>query len=91
MDRRDEEAVGWLARSVETQPNIPMSHFLLAAASVRLGRSDEAREALKAGLELNPSFTVSRYRSAPLSANPAYLAARGQICDDLQKLGLPES
>ena len=56
----DEEAVGWLRRAVETNRNIPMAHFHLAAALAQLGRLDEARSAVAAGLALNPTFTIRR-------------------------------
>jgi tetratricopeptide (TPR) repeat protein len=39
---RDEEAIRWFSRAMEDNPNLPMSHFLLAAASAHLGRMDEA-------------------------------------------------
>ena len=57
---RDEEAIVWLRRSIEANPNLPVSHFLSAVAFARLGRLEEARDALGAGLELNPSFTIAR-------------------------------
>jgi hypothetical protein len=59
---RDEEAVAWLSRSIEISPISPMANFHFAAASARLGRLEEARDATRAGLELNPSFTIARFR-----------------------------
>jgi hypothetical protein len=50
----DEEAVTWLRRSNEANRNHPIAHFYLAAALARLGRLDEARDAMHAGLALNP-------------------------------------
>jgi tetratricopeptide (TPR) repeat protein len=76
---REEEAVAWLNRSIELRPSSPMAHFFLAAAFARLGRLEDAREAARAGLELNPSFTIALYRSSPLSDNPIYLAGRERI------------
>ena len=73
---RDEEAVAWLNRAVELSPMSPMAQFNLAAALARLGRIEDAGEAARAGLELNPSFTISRYRSSPHSDNPVYLLPR---------------
>ena len=57
-----EQAVLWCRRAIEANRNYPEAHFHLAAALARLGRLDEARSAVKAGLMLNPSFTVSRAR-----------------------------
>ena len=50
----DKEAVARLSRSIELDPNEPMRHFYLAAALAHLGRMEEAREAARVGLELNP-------------------------------------
>ncbi|MGA8435844.1 MAG: tetratricopeptide repeat protein, partial [Methyloceanibacter sp.] len=59
---KDEEAVAWLRRAIETNRNHPMTHFYLAAALAHLGRMNEAQAAGQAGLALNPSFTITRYR-----------------------------
>ena len=56
----DAEAVTWLRRSIEANPNWPLSHFLLAAALTLLGSPDEARAAAQAGLALDPGFTLRR-------------------------------
>jgi tetratricopeptide (TPR) repeat protein len=87
---RDDEAVRWFRRAIEDNPNLPMSHFLFAAASARLGRMEEARDALRAGLELNPNFTITRFRSQTFSDNPVYLAGRERMYDGLRKAGVPE-
>ena len=36
---------------------------MLAAALAQLGRLDEARSAVKAGIAINPSFTIARARA----------------------------
>ena len=51
----DEEAVVWLNRSIQLNPNTPVFHFMLAAALAHLGRIEDAREAARAGLELDPA------------------------------------
>jgi len=84
---RDEEAVAWLSRSIETRPN---AHFYFAAALARLGRLEEARETARAGLELNPGFTIARMRSLAFSDNPVYLAGRERVYEGLRIAGLPE-
>ena len=86
----DEEVVARLNRSVELSPSMPQAHFLLAAAFARLDRLEEAREAARAGVELNPSFTISQYRSSPFSDNPVYLAGRERIYEGLRLAGVPE-
>jgi len=70
----DAEAAAWLRRSIETNRNYPLAHFALAAALALSGALDEARSAAKAGLSLNPGFTIRRMRASTTSDNPAYLA-----------------
>jgi hypothetical protein len=47
---------------------------VLAAAIAQLGRIDEAHSAIKAGLALNPTFSMSRARAAwkAMSDDPTY-------------------
>jgi tetratricopeptide (TPR) repeat protein len=88
---RDEEAVAWLNRSMELNPSISVVHFCLAAALAQLGRIEDAREAARAGLELDPSFTSARLRrSMTFSDNPAWLAGREWLYEGLRKAGLAD-
>jgi TolB-like protein/Flp pilus assembly protein TadD len=87
---RDEEAVVWLNRSIELDSNWPLPHLWLAAALARLGRLQEAREAARAGLELNPTFTIARLRSSAHSDNPLYLAGRERVYEGMRRAGVPE-
>ncbi|WP_157644271.1 tetratricopeptide repeat protein [Bradyrhizobium sp. WSM2793] len=77
----DEEAVARFRRSVENNRNHPRSHFFLAAALAHLGRLDEARSAVQAGLALNPSFTIRRFRAGALGDNPTYLRRSHRSCN----------
>jgi TolB-like protein/Tfp pilus assembly protein PilF len=86
---KDEEAVAWLRRSIETNRNQP-GHFFLAAAQAHLGRMSEAQAAAKAGLALNPTFTIRRFRAGAVSDNPTYLAQRERFYDGMRKAGVPE-
>jgi TolB-like protein len=90
LSGRDEEAVVWLSRSIELRPTAPPAHFYLAAALTRLGRVEEAREAARTGLELNPSFTIARLKSLALSDNPVYLAGRERVYEGMRMAGVPE-
>jgi tetratricopeptide (TPR) repeat protein len=56
----DAEAVSWFLRSIEANRNYPITHFLLAAALALLGSLKEATAAAKAGLALDPNFTIRR-------------------------------
>ncbi len=87
---RDEEAVVRLRRAVETNRNWPSAHFYLAAALAHLGRPDEAQAAATAGLALDPSFTIHRYRSGAPGDNATYLAQRKRVYDGMRKAGVPE-
>ena len=87
-----EQAVAWLRRSIEANRNYPAAYFHLAAALAQLGRLDEAHSAVKAGLALNPAFSISRVRAAwtARSDDPTYLAQLEPIFDGLRKAGVPE-
>ena len=65
---------------------------MLAAALAQLGRLDEARSAVKAGLALDPRFTVSRTRASwtAMSDDPTYLSQFEPILEGMRKAGVPE-
>ena len=86
----DAEAAAWLRRSIEANRNFPFTYFLLAAALAWLGALDEARAAVRAGLAINPSFTLRRYRAGASSDNPTYLAGREHTYEGLRMAGVPE-
>ncbi len=87
-----EQAVAWLRRAIEANRNSPIAYFHLAAALAQLGRTAEARSAAKAGLALNPDFTVSRARTlwTAWSDDPTYLALIEPVLEGLRKAGVPE-
>jgi TolB-like protein len=86
----DEEAVAWLRRSINVDSNMPLGHFFLAAALANLGKLDEARGEAQAGLALDPSFTVRRFRAGAESDNPVFLKQRERLIDGMRKAGAPE-
>jgi Flp pilus assembly protein TadD len=87
-----EQAIRWFRWSVEANRNYPVLHFALGAALAKLGRMDEAHSAVKAGLALNPAFTISRARAAwtAMSDDPTYLAQLEPVLDGMLKAGVPE-
>jgi TolB-like protein/class 3 adenylate cyclase/Flp pilus assembly protein TadD len=87
-----DQAVAWVRRAIEANRNYPLPYFVLGAAVAQLGRLDEARSAVKAGLALNPSFAISRARAGwtPMSDDRTYLAQLEPIYEGLRKAGLPE-
>ena len=86
----DAEAAAWLRRSIEVNRNFPPAHFWLAAALGLLGALDEAQTAAKAGLALDPSFTIRRLLVTQSSDNPSYLAGRERVCAGMRLAGVPE-
>jgi TolB-like protein len=86
----DEEAVGWLHRAVETNRNLPLAHFYLAAALAQLGRLHGARSAVAAGLALNPTFTIHRFRSTARSDDPKVRAQGRRLVEGMREAGVPE-
>ena len=87
---RNEEALAWLNRSIELNPNAPFTRFCLAAVLPYLDRVEDAREAARACLELNPSFTIARFRSQTSSDHPVYLAGRERMYEGLRLAAIPE-
>jgi tetratricopeptide (TPR) repeat protein len=85
-----EEAVAWLQRSIETNRNFSPTHLNIAAGLAHLGRLKEARAAVQAGLDLEPSFTIARCRASLPSDNWLYLAQFERIFDGMRKAGVPE-
>ncbi len=87
-----DQAVIWFRLAIEANRNYPYPYFVLGVALAQLGRLDEARSAVKAGLALNPAFAVSRARAlwAAMSDDPTYLAQLEPIFEGLRKAGVPE-
>jgi tetratricopeptide (TPR) repeat protein len=86
----DAEAVRYFLRSIEANRNYSIAHFGLAAARSLLGSLNEARAAALAGLALDPSFTVRRFREAAPTDNPTYLANRERVYEGMRLAGVPE-
>jgi TolB-like protein len=87
-----EQAVGLFRRAIEANRNNPPAYLNLAAALAQLGRLDEARSAVRVGLALNPTYTISRRRASwtSQSDDPTYLAQLEPIVEGLRKAGVPE-
>ena len=85
-----EGALSLYRRAKELNPNYPTGRFIMAGALMALGRLDEARAEVQAGLALNPGFTLRRYRDGAQSDNPVFLKGRARIIEDMRKAGVPE-
>jgi TolB-like protein/Tfp pilus assembly protein PilF len=88
-----EQAVTWFRRAIEAHRDHPHTSFQLGIALARLGRLNEARSAVKTGLTLNPSFTISRARATwtAVSDDLTYLAQFETILEGMRIAGIPES
>jgi TolB-like protein/class 3 adenylate cyclase/Flp pilus assembly protein TadD len=86
----DAEAVAWLRRCLEANRNYPIAHFQLAAALALLGSLEEARAAVRAGLALEPTFTVRRMRGIVMSDDPTFRAGSERIREGMRMAGVPQ-
>ena len=87
-----EQAVPWCRRAIEANRNYPLPHFVLGSALAQLGRLDEARSAVKAGLAFNPAFSIARARAAwsTASDDPTYQSTIETVFEGMRKAGVPE-
>jgi len=92
MANADLEALDWLRRSIEANPNFALAHFHLAGTLAMTGDLKEARSSAEAGLALDPGFTIRRYDvdSSFLSENPLWLARREHFYAGMRQAGVPE-
>jgi tetratricopeptide (TPR) repeat protein len=88
----DAEALVWMRRSPDANRNSSITHFDLASALARRGALDEARTVAQAGLALDPSFTIRRYRAATnaRSDHPTFLAWCDRAIEGMRLAGVPE-
>jgi tetratricopeptide (TPR) repeat protein len=88
----DAEALVWLRRGLDANRNYAFAHFNLAAALARLGELGEARATVQAGLAVDPSFTISRFRDATnaRSDNPTFLVGCERTIEGMRMAGVPE-
>jgi TolB-like protein/class 3 adenylate cyclase/Flp pilus assembly protein TadD len=85
----DAEAVAWLRRCLDANRNYPFAHFHLAAALALLGSLEEARAAVRAGLALDPTFTIRRMRGR-MSDDPTFRAGIKRALEGMRMAGVPE-
>jgi TolB-like protein len=86
----DAEAIMWLRRSLKANTNYPWARFVLAAALSLSGELDEARAAAKAGLALDPGFTIRRLKTFPFSGDEPFRAAMRRMIRGMRMAGVPE-
>lgn len=87
--QRYEEALDVLQRSLDVTPGTGRTHMVLAVAYEALGRHDEAKAAVAAGMKLRPGATVESVALPRKNQSARYLAARERIDALLIAAGLP--
>lgn len=87
---RYEDALPWLQRSIDITPASGRTHMLLAAIYQKLGRLDEAKAAMKKGLELRPGTTAANVSPPTKNASPTFVEASERIIRSMVAAGLPE-
>ena len=91
MSKTDLEALDWLRRSIEANPNHALSHFHFAGALAMMGDSKEARSRAEIGLALDRSFTIRRYRINVFRFdNPEWMASLERLYEGMRTAGIPE-
>ena len=83
---RYSEAMGLLKRRILRNPETDVSRVLLAASYGQMGLIDEAREAWREALAINPAYSLEQRRNVMPYKNPADFE---RIVDGLRKAGLP--
>jgi predicted Zn-dependent protease len=87
---RDEEAVSWLTRAVDTGTPVALHQAYLASALALVEREQAASEALALFREAKPAATIARLRAAAYSTEPDFVAQRERLYTGLRLAGLPD-
>jgi len=89
MDR-NEEAIAWMQRSLAITQGTGRTHFMMAAALQRLGRTEEAKEAIATGLKLRPGSTATNIALPRKNQSPQFLVRADQVKAALIQAGMPD-
>ncbi len=84
------DAAAWLRKSTGANRNRPIAFFLLGASLAHLGRLDEARREVDAGLAVDPKFTLRRYCAGLHGTNAVFLAQRERVIEGMRRAGVPD-
>ena len=82
------EAVGLLKRRIVRNPETDASRVLLAACYGQMSMIEEAREAWREALHVNPAYSLEQRRKVLPYKNPDDFE---RVVEGLRKAGLPES
>ncbi len=81
------ETVGLLKRRILLNPDTDASRVLLAASYGQMGLVEEAREAWREALRVNPAYSLEQRRKVLPYKNPEDFE---RVVEGLRKAGLPE-
>ena len=84
---RNEEAVATSKEAIKIDPDYIYSHYVLAVAYVELDQIEEAEQAVKDILRIEPLSSLSSYRRSQPFKDEAVMARQ---LEGLRKAGLPE-
>ena len=84
---RYDEAIVLAKRAIEQEPNNLVANVVLTSSLSMAGREEEAREAAKDILRINPTFSVASFTKRAVQKDRAVVKRFG---DALRKAGLPE-
>jgi TolB-like protein len=87
---QNQEAADYMQKSLDTNRNLPLALFYLAAALALIGKTEQAKAAAKEGMALDPTFNIARRRQGTLSSNPIFLAQIERIYEGMREAGVPE-
>ncbi len=82
-----ERALGAARTCADRAPRLQPCYTYLAVAANELGREEEAREAMRTLLELNPSMTISNHPGLHSFKDPA---ERDRAAELMRRAGMPE-
>ena len=82
------DAASHLRRRILRNPETDAARVLLAASLGQMGLVDEAREAWREALSINPTYSLEQRRNVLPYKNPADFE---RIVEGLRKAGLPET
>jgi class 3 adenylate cyclase/TolB-like protein/Flp pilus assembly protein TadD len=87
---RLDKAIAELRKSTALNPNMGITHVMLAAAFALAGRQAEAEMECAAGRRLLPDLTIARFKRELPGASPIFAAQRERIGEGLRLAGVTE-
>jgi class 3 adenylate cyclase/Flp pilus assembly protein TadD len=87
---RLDKAINELRKSVALNPNMGITHFMLAAAFALAGRQAEAEIECAIGRRFLPDLTIARFERELPGASSIFAAQSKRIGEGLRLAGLPE-